>query len=116
MHLKSMTEICNKLSAIGEPVNEEDRVVYLLASLPESYNVLVTALEANTAVPALAVVTERRRSRDEESSKSTLATRVKKKPICYFCQKVGHIKRKCEDFARARGPKPSQEENENGGF
>ena len=39
-HLKSMTEV---LSAIGEPINEEDRVVYILASLPESYNVLVTA-------------------------------------------------------------------------
>ena len=35
-HLKEMTEVCDELSAIGEPVNEEDRVVYLLASLPES--------------------------------------------------------------------------------
>ena len=57
-HIKSMTEVCDELSAIGEPVNEEDRVVYLLTSLPESYNVLVTALEANAEVPALAVVTE----------------------------------------------------------
>ena len=58
-HIQSMTEVCDELSAIGEPVNEEDRVVYLLASLPESYNVLVTALEASVEVPALAVVTER---------------------------------------------------------
>ena len=40
-HLKSMIEVCEELSAISEPVNNEDRVVYLLASLPESYNVLV---------------------------------------------------------------------------
>ena len=45
-HIKTMTEVCDELSAIGETVKEEDRVVYLLASLPESYNVLVTALEA----------------------------------------------------------------------
>ena len=45
-HIESMTEVCDDLSAIGDPVNEEDRVVYLLASLPESYNVLVTAMEA----------------------------------------------------------------------
>ncbi len=50
-HVKAMTELCDEV--VGEPVKEEDRVVYLLASLPESYNVLVTA------VPALAVVTER---------------------------------------------------------
>ena len=57
--LKSMTEVCDELSAIGEPVKEENRVVYLLASLPECYNVLVTALEASAEVPTLAVVTKR---------------------------------------------------------
>ena len=45
-HIKLMTEVCDELTAIGEVVSEEDRVVYLLASLPESFNVLVTALEA----------------------------------------------------------------------
>ena len=33
-------------------------MVYLLAGLPESYSVLVTALEANEGVPKLEVVTE----------------------------------------------------------
>ena len=37
-HIKSLTEVYDELSAIGEPVKEEDRVVYLLASLPERYN------------------------------------------------------------------------------
>ena len=40
-------------------MKEEDRVVYMLASLPECYSVLVTALEANPTIPTLAVVTER---------------------------------------------------------
>ena len=40
-HIRFMSEICDELSAIGENVSEEDRVVYLLASLPESYNTLV---------------------------------------------------------------------------
>ncbi len=30
-----MTELCDELSVVGEPVKEEDRVVYLLASLPD---------------------------------------------------------------------------------
>ena len=41
---------------IGDPISEEDRVVYLLVSLPESYNVLVTALAANSEVPNTEVV------------------------------------------------------------
>jgi len=54
-----MTEIFDGLSVIGDPISDEDRVVHLLASLPESYNALVTALEANEAVPRMEVVTER---------------------------------------------------------
>ncbi len=46
-----MTEIFEALAVIGDVVSEEDRVVHLLASLPESFNVLVTA--------RWAVVTER---------------------------------------------------------
>ena len=49
---------CSAALVAGETVSEEDQVVYLLASLPESYNVLVTALEANEAVPKLEVVTK----------------------------------------------------------
>ena len=30
-----LTEVCDEFAAIGEPVKEEDHVVYLLASLPE---------------------------------------------------------------------------------
>ena len=57
-HIKFMTEVCDELSVIGETISEEDCVVYLLASFPESYNVLVTALEASAEVPRLAVVRE----------------------------------------------------------
>ena len=57
-HIKYMTEVLDELSIVDEPVQEEDRVVYLLASLPDSYSMLVTALEANADVPKLEVVTE----------------------------------------------------------
>ena len=47
-HIKTMSVIFEGLTIIGDAVSEEDRVqlVHLLASLPEFYNVLVTALEA----------------------------------------------------------------------
>ena len=35
-HIKAMTEVFEELAVIGDAVSEEDRVVHLLASLPES--------------------------------------------------------------------------------
>ena len=52
-HIKKLTEIFNELTAIEVPLDEEDKVVQLLASLPESFDTLVTALEANEKVPAM---------------------------------------------------------------
>ena len=74
-HIKAMTETFNSLSVIGDTITDEDGVVYLLASLPESYNMLVTALEAMADVPAMEVVTERllheeRKLKDRESFES----------------------------------------------
>ena len=56
---KLITELFEELAVIGDPMKEEDQVVNLLASLPESFNVLVTALESNADVPKMEVVTER---------------------------------------------------------
>ena len=36
-HIKAITEIFDGLFVVGDPVTEEDRVVFLLASLPELY-------------------------------------------------------------------------------
>ena len=54
-----MTEAFHELAVIAELISDEDKVVYLLAELPESYDVLVTALESRSdTVPALENVTE----------------------------------------------------------
>ena len=53
-----MTETFDELSIIGDSLDEEDRVVHLLANLPESYDMLVTALEASLDVPKWALVRE----------------------------------------------------------
>ena len=59
-YIKKMTEIFGELAVVAEPISDEDKVVYLLAGLPESYDVLVTALESGSdTVPALEGVTER---------------------------------------------------------
>ena len=45
-HLRRMKELTDKLASIGSPIEEEDQIITLLGSLPKSYHVLVTALEA----------------------------------------------------------------------
>ena len=104
-HIKEIAEIFNKLSIIGDAISKEDCVVCLLASLPDSFNTLVIALEANTEVPTMEVVIERllyeerkRTERDTTSGKIEGAMTVKQKrrgPRCYNCQNYGHNQRNC---------------------
>ena len=56
---KAITEIFNELSMIGDNIQDEDRVIYLLASLPDSFDMLVTALEASVKVPEMSTVVDR---------------------------------------------------------
>ena len=57
-HIKVLTEIFDTLAVVGDPVSEEDRVVHSLASLLDSFDMLVTALEANQQVPKMESVTK----------------------------------------------------------
>ena len=115
-HIKAMTEVLDELSIVDEPVEEEDRVVYLLASLPDSYSMLVTALEANADVPKLEVVTERllheerkQKNRSNPTSESgtggeeALAIKYGMGLRCHYCKKLGHIIRYCDELAKSRG-------------
>ena len=51
LHLKKFTELFDELAVVGDAVEEEDRVINVLASLPDSFSTLVTALEAMDNVP-----------------------------------------------------------------
>ena len=51
-HVKMLTEIFDELTIISDPLDEENQVADLVASLPESHDMLATALEASTEVPS----------------------------------------------------------------
>ena len=105
-HVKALMEIFDELSIIGDPLDEENQVVHLLASLPESYDMLVTALEASPDVPKLAVITERLLHKERKKEKEVAGDaevkamalkhrKARKGPKCHHCGKIGHIKREC---------------------
>ena len=100
-HIKSMTELWGRVGAIGEPVKEEDQLVYVLTTLPECYIVLVTTKEANADVPSLAVITmgllyveaKMKSWLSQSSQEGALTTRFKKTLRCHYCNKPTHFKK-----------------------
>ena len=116
-HIKAKTVIFEAPAVISDAVTEEDRVVHLLASLPESYNALVTALEAQSEnVPKWEVVTEwllhqelklqekapassgNDRQRALAASSKRFSKPNSKGPKCHFCHSFGHIKKDCPKY------------------
>ena len=110
-YIKKMTETFGELAVVAEPISDEDKVVYLLAGQPESYDVLVTALESGSdTVPALESVTEhllrgeqKLKDRGEaDDSKKLLMAKAKKPFTCHYCKKPRHFKKDCRKFAQAQ--------------
>ncbi|KAF2345039.1 Zinc finger CCHC-type [Trinorchestia longiramus] len=108
-HLKVFAELFEELAIIGDAMEEEERVIILLSSLPDRFSTLVTALEAHEKIPAWEVVTERllkeeRRQRggpgtSDSSEKLLVSFKRNKKLIkCFECGKEGHIKRQCRVY------------------
>ena len=103
-----MTEIFQELSIIGQPMEEEDRVVQLLSSLPKKYNVLVTSLLSNVEVPSMELVTERimhedRKLKEIEAKESRSQAFYPGNgrhgmgpPTCFHCGFKGHKMKNCE--------------------
>ena len=108
-------------------ITDKNRVVNLLASLPESLNTLVIALGSNTTVPKMEIVIEKlmneeRKLKDqkvssESGSVGALAARHKtrsKGPKYYGCLRFEHIHRNCPEHTQSSAePKSSEHSKAN---
>ena len=105
-HIKVMTELFSELAIVGDKIQDEDRVVYQLARLPDSFDTLVTALEVNEEVPKMEVVIERILHSDKKQKEKNvdnledhaMASKQqfrRKSTQCFQCGKYGHIKKYC---------------------
>jgi len=123
--IKAMTKISDRQSVIEDPISNEDLVVRLLASLPESYYALVTALEANEAVPRMEVLTacllhdERKlkeRVGSERSREGAMTGKQRPKakgPKCHHCGKFGHIRSNCNKWVKKKSDSNEKEARSN---
>ena len=69
-HIFKMEEIFDKLANLGKNLEEDLRVAIILSSLPESYNTLITALEARDEKDLTMALVKSKLGRIRESSES----------------------------------------------
>ena len=125
-HLKSFIELFDELSILGDPVSEEDRVINLLASLPDQFSTLVTALEAQEKVPTWDIVTQRllhedikkSESKNNNGNQAQALAAVKKSysgngKVCYYCNKPGHFKKNCFKYKNSLKQRGSDSQSTN---
>ena len=115
-HLKNMKDLTNRLAAIKSPIAEEDQVVTLLGSLPESYSTVVTALETQKETPSLEFVQQtllneeqkrkehssvlassERNATNPDTALSASRPQIRRQVTCWYCNKIGHVQRFCRE-------------------
>lgn len=108
-HLSTLNGIISELESIGVKIEDEDKALRLVLSLPQSYEHMKPILVYGKETLVFAEVTgkllseERRLMSEGKTSSETLAmaasSKGKKKDskggVCWRCGKPGHLKRNC---------------------
>ena len=104
-HVKIFSETFSNLAAIGDTLENDDKVFYLLCSLPERFDMIVATIENSDSLPDFEVVVQKlmeqdakQRERCEEIKSATkaLASKINnEKRTCHHCHKPGHIAKNC---------------------
>ncbi|KAL9462737.1 hypothetical protein AB3S75_000693 [Citrus x aurantiifolia] len=126
-HLSVHNGIVSELEAIGVKIEDEDKALRLLWSLPTSYKHLLPTLMYGKEIVDLEEVTRTLLSEERrlggESTKitdvSALAVvgnwqkdKSKKKGVCWGCGQSGHLKRDCHSRNGARSTSGSRSDTD----
>eukprot|EP00094_Tigriopus_californicus_P012853 TCALIF_12428-PA protein Name:"Similar to Retrovirus-related Pol polyprotein from transposon TNT 1-94 (Nicotiana tabacum)" AED:0.02 eAED:0.05 QI:22/0/0/1/0/0/2/0/415 len=105
-HFKRVKERCDELAVAGKPLEEEERVFFVLNGLPYTYAVPKTVLTMRVKAPTwdvvtLALINESKRHGAIPVSfpEACLATTVESR-TCHYCHKIGHIRPNCPSKPR----------------
>ncbi|CAG4987394.1 unnamed protein product [Parnassius apollo] len=100
-HFIDMEKLFAQLRDAGSELSEEEKVNYLLLSMPKSYEGIITALET---VEELKMDFVKNRLLGEEEKRNRGATKSLDSSIflCYGCGRPGHKKSQCRSTQQAR--------------
>ena len=114
-HINKMTKLLEELRALGINIPEEDSVMVLLNSIPDTYQMVKVALRTHEGLTLDKVAARLREAEMElepmkkskesggesafvSNNKSTMKNSAhNKEKTCFKCQKVGHIARNCRN-------------------
>ncbi|XP_061717878.1 anti-sigma-I factor RsgI-like [Cydia pomonella] len=96
-HFTKIQEICTQLEEAGSELSEEEKINYVLLSMPKSYESIVTALETigdlklNTVKDRLLAEEEKQKKFNEYQASQVQSNAFN----CFTCGKPGHKKFQC---------------------
>ena len=127
-HMDTMLNLIHKLAAFGEEVKDDMVVAMLLASLPDSYGTLITALEARSPEDLTIdflkgkLIDEHQWRKNSSAINSSSETAMKvtdsknyssRKSACFFCKKPGHQKKECKKYLVWKAQREKETKNSN---
>lgn len=115
-HLFELEELFDRLQCAGQELEPSLKIAMILRSLPDSFDVLVTALESRKDEDLTMEIVkqklldewQRRTERNVSSSFGTGESALKsvakrqEEKICFFCRKPGHFRRNCRLWLKQR--------------
>ena len=108
-HLRALIELECQLDGLGDPVGDDDKLIVLFESLPETYDLVVRSMRYHPNVTYQDVVTAlmqeelhtlRRKSTPDSEGALLASSNRFANHTCNNCGKKGHIARQCRKAPR----------------
>ena len=100
-HLNKLRSFFDKLTLIGQNLNDSMIIAFILSSMPESYDSVVMSLETRpedqltVKIVEDCLIQEYERRKNKDNSSSEKVYKVNSTKNCFFCNKTGHKKANC---------------------